>query len=49
MNRYAKSAECIHGLCSHCHYENCACECHDEERGYPQDAEPDDYEISGTS
>jgi hypothetical protein len=28
MNRNAESAECIHGMCEACRYEDCACLCH---------------------
>jgi hypothetical protein len=28
VNCAAESAECLHGMCSACQYEDCACECH---------------------
>ena len=28
MNRYAASAECLHGVHGQCDYEDCACLCH---------------------
>lgn len=28
MNTYTVSAECLHGFCSACRYEDCACRCH---------------------
>jgi hypothetical protein len=31
MNTNTISAECAHGLCSDCNYQDCACECHLEE------------------
>ena len=28
MNRDVESAECIHGMCEACTFEDCACLCH---------------------
>ena len=28
MNHSTISAECAHGVCSACEFEDCACECH---------------------
>lgn len=28
MNRNTVSAECAHGVCSACQFEDCACDCH---------------------
>jgi hypothetical protein len=39
MNHNTESAECLHGMCSACRYDDCACECHgpDEDEFYDAD------------
>lgn len=31
MNHRVHSVECLHGLCSACSFEDCACDCHVED------------------
>jgi hypothetical protein len=37
VNKNTISAECAHGVCSACEYEDCACECHRRQSSHPSD------------